>query len=37
MQTVARYIAENGVAGDDFPVCKWCREQGEGWYLPAID
>lgn len=37
MQTVARYIAENGLSWDDFPAFKWCREQGEGWYLPAID
>lgn len=37
METVARYIAENGLSWDDFPAFKWCREQGEGWYLPAID
>lgn len=37
MQTVARYIAQNGLSWDDFPAFKWCREQGEGWYLPAID
>ena len=37
MQTVARYIAENGLSWDDFPAFKWCREQGEGWYLPSID
>ena len=37
MQIVARYIAENGLSWDDFPAFKWCREQGEGWYLPAID
>lgn len=37
MQTVARYIAENGLSWDDFPAFKWCREQGKGWYLPAID
>lgn len=37
MQIVARYIAENGLSWNDFPAFKWCREQGEGWYLPAID
>lgn len=37
MEIVARYIAENGLSWDDFPAFKWCREQGEGWYLPAID
>ena len=37
MEIVARYIAENGLSWDDFPAFKWCREQGEGWYLSAID
>lgn len=37
MEIVARYIAENGLSWDDFPAFKCCREQGEGWYLPAID
>lgn len=37
MEIVARYIAENGLSWDDFPAFKWCHEQGEGWYLPAID
>ena len=37
MAIVARYIVENGLSWDDFPAFKWCREQGEGWYLPAID
>lgn len=37
MEAVARYIAEKGLSWDDFPAFKWCREQGEGWYLPSID
>lgn len=37
METVARYIADNGLSWDDFPAFKWCRDKGEGWYLPAID
>ena len=37
MQTVARYIEENNLSWEDFPAFKWCRKQGEGWYLPAID
>ena len=37
MQTVARYIEANNLSWEDFPAFKWCREQGEGWYLPAID
>lgn len=37
MAVVERYIAENGLSWDDFPAYKWCREKGEGWYLPSID
>lgn len=37
MEKVAAYIAENNLSWDDFPAFKWCREKGEGWYLPAID
>ena len=37
MEKVAAYIAENNLAWDDFPAFKWCRDKGEGWYLPAID
>ncbi len=37
MEAVARYIEAHGASWDDFPAFKWCREQGEGWYLPSID
>ena len=37
MDAVARYIAENSLSWDDFPAFKWCRDLGEGWYLPSID
>ena len=37
MEKVAAYIAENNLSWDDFPAFKWCRERGEGWYLPSID
>ena len=37
MEKVAAYIAENNLSWDDFPAFKWCREKGEGWYLPSID
>lgn len=37
MRTVEAYIAANGLSWNDFPAFKWCREQGEGWYLPSID
>lgn len=37
MEKIAAYIAANDLSWDDFPAFKWCREKGEGWYLPAID
>lgn len=37
MEKVAAYIAANGASWDDFPAFKWCRDKGEGWYLPAIN
>lgn len=37
MEKVAAYIAENKLTWDDFPAFKWCRDKGEGWYLPSID
>lgn len=37
MQIMAQFIEENDLSWDDFPAFSWCRKQGEGWYLPAID
>lgn len=37
MARVARYIEENNLSWEDFPAFKWCRDLGEGWYLPSID
>lgn len=37
MAKVAAYIEANDLSWDDFPAFKWCRDQGEGWYLPSID
>lgn len=37
MEIVAAYIAANNLKWEDFPAFKWCREKGEGWYLPSID
>lgn len=37
MKKIAAYIAANDLSWDDYPAFKWCREKGEGWYLPAID
>lgn len=36
MERVAAYIEANGGSWSDFPAFAWCREQGEGWYLPSI-
>ncbi len=37
MEIVAAYIAANNLKWEDFPAFKWCRDKGDGWYLPAID
>lgn len=37
MEIVAQYIADHQLSWDDFPAFKWCRDKGEGWYLPSID
>lgn len=37
MLAVERYIADKGGSWEQFPAFKWCRDKGEGWYLPSID
>ena len=37
MRAIEKYITDNNLSWDDFPAFKWCREKGEGWYLPAIN
>lgn len=37
MEKLAAYIADNNLSWDDFPAFKWCRDKGQGWYLPSID
>ena len=37
MKAIERYIAEHNLTWDHFPAFKWCKEKGEGWYLPSID
>lgn len=37
MSTIGKYIADNALSWADFPAFDWCRKQGKGWYLPAID
>lgn len=33
----ARMAEEGKVRWEDYPAFKWCRDRGEGWYLPAIN
>ena len=37
MQAIEKYIAENNLSWEVFPAFKWCRDKGEGWYLPSIN
>ena len=37
MLTIEKYIAENNLSWEVFPAFKWCRDKGEGWYLPSIN
>jgi len=37
MAAIAKFIEENGKSWDDFPIFKWARELGDGWYIPAKD
>ena len=36
-EAVAQYISENGCLWSDFPLFEWCRNLGEGWYIPSKD
>lgn len=37
MKAIERHIAENNFSWDDFPAFKWCRDKGEGWFLPSVN
>lgn len=37
MQIIAELINLYGLSWDYFPAFQWCRNKGEGWYLPAIN
>ena len=37
MLAIEKYIAENNLSWEVFPAFKWCRDKGEGWYLPSIN
>ena len=34
-EAIERYINETGGSWDDFPLFKWAKSLGEGWYIPA--
>ena len=35
MDAREKYINETGITWDYFPLMKWARELGDGWYIPA--
>lgn len=37
MVAIEKYIADNNLSWEDFPAFKWCRDKGEGWFLPSIE
>ncbi len=36
MQRLSEHIEANNLKWSDFPAFKWCRDKGEGWYLPSL-
>lgn len=37
MRAIARYVETGEYSWEDFPAFKWCRDKGEGWYLPSVN
>ena len=37
MLVVEKYITEKGLSWSNFPAFEWCRNKGEGWYLPSVN
>lgn len=37
MKVLERFVQANGLTWGCFPAFAWCRGQGPGWYLPAVD
>ena len=35
MEEIEKYINETGISWDYFPLMKWAKELGEGWYIPS--
>lgn len=37
MLSIASHIESEGLSWSDFPAAEWCRNHGDGWYLPAVN
>ena len=37
MKAIEQYIAANGLSWSDFPAFEWCRNKGEGWFMPSLN
>lgn len=37
MAAIEQYITTNSLSWSDFPAFEWCRNKGEGWYLPSLN
>jgi hypothetical protein len=37
MQAIENYITKNNLSWSYFPAFEWCRNKGEGWFLPSIN
>lgn len=35
MDAIAKYISENNLSWDKFPLFKWALSLGDGWYIPS--
>ena len=35
-EAVFRFVEENNLNINDFPAISWCKQLGEGWYIPSI-
>lgn len=37
MEAIAQTIEQHNLSWNWFPAFQWCKNKGEGWYLPAIN
>lgn len=37
MEAIEKYVKENNVSWEKFPLFKWSKDLGEGWYIPSKD